>query len=504
MTNPITDLPSELTISTRTEERDRCLRDYSYWMPSDNTSPGTVPYAWASATADGLAPLYHDVRTIADAQDPEKIGGAQLDRAVKADGIPPRLPASGSSGSVTIAASSGGTTIISGDVGQIADVRYQCSATALYHNGDEVPVQAIDVGPQTNANAGLAFVWASPRPGCASTAVVTAQTDGTGLTGGRLAETDDELRLRWQTAVANRASAGNDAHIQELAEDSRATGVAVQKCFTFPCCLGSGTTGLVFTMSPASIGASRVPNNTQRAAVIANVIGGLPGDESIFDVTLIPQAIDVVLQVAWDTAAAGWTDQTPWPRYAAATAKALIIGTVTDSTHFTIATAVGGYSGVTAPSIGNTIAVYDEPNATFRRKKILTVGGSGPWTIVCDTSNSASDTSYTPIAGQRVMPWSDSLQAVLDPVRGYFDTLGPGEQQAVFFDEGVRQRRSPRAPKDWPSSVTTKGLEGALVGVSSLLDVTIAEPTLPSAPSVGTPGVTAYILTLNRLAILPL
>jgi hypothetical protein len=175
------------------------------------------------------------------------------------------------------------------------------------------------------------------------------------------------------------------------------------------------------------------------------------------------------------------------------------------------------------PLAGQNIAFLDLPNLTFRRKKILavTVINATTCDITVDTTSGLSDASYTPANGQPCCPWSDSLNSLITPVVNYFDTLGPGEQVASFFDPGLRQRRSPPSPQYWPSQINIRLLGGALVQqppqgpqqnqpavqtlltTPSLQDILPIEPTLPSSASVGTPGVSSYLQTLGGLCIFP-
>lgn len=498
---PIDDLPGSLSVPTRDTERDRWLRDYRFRDPSSETTEGTQPWIDGSTMADAVMPLYHDIKLVADATDPAKIGGALLDTQAGADGVI-RPAAVGASGSVTASASVGGGTIFAGDEIIGRSLRYKCIATALYNNGDEVPIQGIDTGPATNLAAGTVMTWTSPRPGINANAPVTEQPDGSGLTGGRDKATDEEYRLLWQEARQSRPASGNDAEIQELAEQT--FGFSVEKAYTYPGILGPSTTCIAFTLKPASTGASRVPNPSQIAAVLANVVGAMPADEGIFGATLIAEPVDLSLLIRWDPGGAGWSDLVTWPEYDGIAGQAITVASATDATHFVLKSANGDYTDLIPPSAGKTIGFYDLTFATFRRKKILTVTGSGPWTIVCDTSNSASDEGYIPVVNTRAMPWSESLQDLVLPLAGYFETLGPGEQVSGFFGSGVLQRRQPTSPRSYPNVVTTKGLEGAMENVASVFDVTFEEPGTPLATTVGTAGVDCNLLELGHIAAFPL
>lgn len=504
MANP---LPDQIVVRDRAAWRTAYLRSYSLRDPEADTREDTQPWIDASAQADQLAIMSENARQIGRKIPLSELNDEQLDQRLDEMGLPPRFPDLGSSGFVIARTSAGGTHIFSGD--ELTDpdsgLRFQCITTGDYLNGQYVPVAAIDTGPSTNLDPETQLVWSAPRPGCYPTAEIAEQTDGLGLSGGRLAESGDEVRQRISDTLADPAASGNDAAYRRFAENSRGHGVPVQRAFTYPCILGPGTTGLVFTMKPQRPGASRVANPTQIAQVRDYVVGQMPGDDGYLDVVLLEQATDIVLDVSWGEGAAGWTDATPWPERRATGAGAIVVQSATDETHFVLATDDGNYTGVADPVVGQTIGFYDQSSATFKRKKLLSVTGSGPWTLVADGVNAASDLSYTPTVGQRACPWSDSLDSLVSPVVEHFETLGPGEQRATFFDPGVREKRSPHSPRYWPSSITNR-LAGELLDpeLAPTIGDCVCREGLGITASIGSPGVSAYLLVLGDLHAFPL
>jgi len=452
--------------------------------------------------ADAVMPVYHDIKLVADATDPNKVGGALLESQAGASGVD-RPQAVGASGSVTVSASFGGGFIALHDELTALGLKFECKVGNTYFDGDEVPVQGIDTGPATNLAAGTVATWSNPAPGIGATCTVTEQLDGSGLSGGREEATDEEYRILWNQEKQARPASGNDGEIQELVEDT--AGMSVEKAFTYPGIFAPGTSAFVFTLKPSTTGSSRLPNPTQIAAALAHVVGSMPADEGIFAATLLAQDVDCVFKILWDPDGAGWNDMVIWPYYFANPGQAVIVDTAASATSFVLKTQNGVYTGpVGDPVAGQSIAFYDRAFGQFRKKRILSVVGGGPWTITVDTSNGVSDESYTPIVGQRAMPWSESLQDIVTPVAEKFNAMGPGEQVAVFFDDGTRQRRTPRSPRDWPSVLTTKRLEDSFDEVDSVFDVTIQEPTLPLATTVGTQGVDSYLMELGYLSVFPL
>ncbi len=432
--------------------------------------------------------------------------GAALDQWAEREGVEPRREAVGASGSVIFAGGPGGATLVADDEIKNTDtgLRYRVITTSLYLPGEPVAVVGKDTGPETNLAAGAQLKWTSPRPGSSDFAVVSEQSDGSGLTGGRDKENDDEFLLRIQQEKQNRAASGNDAEYQLEAE--KTPDVAIQKAFTIPAVNAAGTTCVVFTMRPQRSGGSRIPNAAQVSLVESHVTGQFPGDDGALFGLLATQDTDVAYLIEWSTSAPGWTDLAPWPaRWAPVDPVSgpgkIQVSSAASPTVFTIATSNEVYTGLQQPLAGQTIGFYDTAGFAWRRKRILSVTGTGPWVITCDTVNNASDVSYTPVYGQPVSAWSDSLPTILKGIWAYFDTLGPGEQVSVFYDEGSRQRRQPLATEAWNHTTTNRGLIDALT-IPQIADVSVLAGD-DVATFTGTPGVLSYLQTLRWVVAIP-
>lgn len=499
-------LPGTITVKSRNEWRDHYLRSYRLRDPEADTGEDTQPWIDASCLADQLVILSENARQIGRKIPLSELSTDELDQRAAELGIPPRFPDLGSSGAVEIVASNDGTHLFAGDelTSEDSSFRFRVLLENDYADGASVPIAAVDVGPQTNLAPGTKLLFSPPRPGCGPVAIVIEQTDGEGLTGGRIAESDDELMQRISDTQADPAATGNAAAYIRFAENSRGHGVPVQKAFAYPAILGPGTMGVAFTLKPAKAGASRVPNATQIQQVRDYVVGQMPGDDSYVDIVLLTQAVKIVLDIEWATGAANWADAVTWPERRDAGAGAVVVSSATDSTHFVLSTDNGVYTGVADPVAGQNIAFFNgAADGSYSRKRILSVTGSGPWTIVVDTSNAVSDVAFTPAVGARPCPWSDSLSDLIETAAEYFGLTGPGEQRAVFFDPGVREKRYPYSPKDWPSTVSNRVTSRLLEEVTSVGDA-IAREGLGTDAAIGVPGATAWLLELGELVAFPL
>lgn len=475
----------------------RYLRNYRVRNSAADVGKDTLPYADALSHTDSVIPIYANAQAVYQAPNLVGASTARLDEIGEAEGVV--RPAKGSAGGyVTLEASTGGATIYANDelYYRPTQVRYKVVATKLYADEEELGIVSIDTGPPTNLAAGSELTWSSPRPGCKPTCVVTEQADGSGLSGGREAASDEEYAALIVDNRTNPASAGNDAAYTKAVESTPA--LQVEKCFTYPCIRGPGTTGIAFTMKPATAGASRLPNATQIAQVAANLEATFPADDGIFAVTLLAQDVDVALQVTWTRRAVGYVDAVPWPEYE--TTPVAVDGAVTPTpTTFRVTTSVS----TTNPQVGQTIGIWNAATGKFSRKQILsivTVIDHFSWTLTCDTTNGASDASYTPVAGQNASPWSDSLNLIAAKVIAYFSGLGPGEQVASFSDPGSRMRRQPENPGAWPSQIRNRIVDN-IFDVAGVADASLLSPAVPLSSTVGSPGATAYLLSLADLAI---
>lgn len=514
-------VPGKLVVPSRPQLHDKFLSWVLVRNPNEDTRPGSKADQDAYVWSDGATLVLSQAVTVADNTTRANKKGAQLDAEAQALGTQ-RLGAGSAGGAVSLVASSNGAQLFAGDLLEYlpTGIFYKVTATGIYQNGQEVPVSAVTTGPQTNLAAGSVLTWVSPRPGVTgNTATVVLQADGSGLSGGTVAESDDDLRARLDYIAANPPASGNDSEYQQ--DVAEQTAVVVQQCFTYPAVMGPGSIGVTFTLRPSQPGANRIPNATQLAQVLALLAGGMPASDGIYMCSLVSSPTPVVLKVVWAQGNPGWADATTFPLYHPFSVnpgdRLVAASPNAGGVLSPIAFRLSSVSMTEVPQVGQSVGFYDQANLVFRRKKILTVTviSSTTYDITVDTSNGVSDTGYTPINGQACGPWSDSLGTIATPVVSYFDTLGPGEQFASFFDPGLRQKRSPANPQFWPNQLTIRLLGGAAVPVApqgvqqnqppvqtvlttpSIGDVLLAEPTTPYSTPVGTPAVSSYLMTLS-------
>lgn len=492
--------PGVVDTPTRSETRDTWTQDFNLRVPAAKTGPGTWPYVEGSVVADALVPVNAAAITIGRGTNLSTSAGPWLLEIGEADGVEPR-PAVGAIGFLDIVTSNGGSNIQAGTLvrSKVGQVRFQVSTTGLYFTNTPVPVSGIDTGYATNLPAGTPMEFPAPPPGCAQDAVVRAQSDGTGLTGGRPADDDQTYRQLISDARANPPASGNDAAYQQFIRKTPA--ISIQQVFTYPGIRGPGTIGYCFTLNPSRPGGSRSPNAAQIAATYANIVGQMPADDSVFACDLVNTNVRVCLRMTWSYGAQTWVDNIPWPPYVAGSPVKVTSPPTPTLTKIRLST---GTSTV-APQPGQTVGFYDPQSGTFKRIRIgsvTTISAGLIWDVFPDRSNNASDPTFVPIVNSVASPWGESLNLVAPAVIAYFDTLGPGEQVSPLPDPGLRQRRQPQSPEKWPSTIDERILV-PVFKVSAVQSPIVLEPTIPTVTPVGVPAVSSNYFVLGDLGIFP-
>lgn len=440
------DFPPGWQGTTRQREEQRWLRDYKLRNPAADITTGQ-PVLDARLRADALMPIHADAELIAAGINEDDARGPQMDRVGGRIGRE-RGKAKGAVGYVAVQASAGGTTLYKGDEleNQTTRLRYEAAETITRQDGEHVRVRAKTTGPGTDVAPGVVLQWVGTRAGCKPNATVVEQSGGRGLSGGSDAETDARYLDGIRARKRNPPAGDNDAELVAVIE--KTPDVPVEQVFTYPGIYGGGSTAYTFTVLPVELGASRIPTGTQLELAADWLAAQFPADDSYFPLLIVPDDLVLTYFVTW--AIGAWNDDAPWPEYST---DGVAVTAVTSATVFTL----DGTGD--DPAVGTVIGLWDAAKRKFRRKTVLSFTGTGPWVITCDTSNAASDTTYTPIVDQLVSPWSDNLETVPEAVLTELAKMGPGEIFASPADipsEGRRRRRAPEGPKTWPYEVPTR------------------------------------------------
>lgn len=484
----------DFTVKTRDQDRDDWLTDFKSRIPAADIGKDSQPYKDASVNADTNAPIYANCSIIADGASWSTATGAALVKHAVEIGLP-EPAASNGSGFVIVEAAAGGGTILAGtEIRYVAGgIRFATTVDGTYNDGDLCAIESIDTGEAANLAAGTVLAWVSPPAGILGTARVFENTDGSGVSGGAPAPTDDETKEEISEIYAEPAASGNDPDVIQAVQKLR--GIAIQKAFCIPCMQGPGEYAVCFTMRPTSSGASRLPNAAHLTRVAAELEAAFPGDDGIYVCAVLDQPYAVCLEVEWLSSVSSWTDIAPWPPYNAT--KVVVSGAVPAT-----ASTARLSNCTVAPTVGKNIAFYDAVSKTFKVKRILTavVSAGTTYNVTFDMTGNASDPSFVPAAGAIVSPWSPNMSSLVAPLLAYNDGQGPGEMVAsVNPNAGRRQRRMPEStPTSWPHTVTTSILDGIFPLTNN---VELLEPATPFGTTVGTPGVSVYLHRISDIGI---
>lgn len=491
---------TELEFDDRADIIEKYQRDHKLRNQGAETGVGTPPYLDAVLLADQLMPIHAAAIQLGRALQLDGKSLDELEELAAQLGVPLQ-GATGSNGYVTVRTSTGGSSILSGDelTDQVTGLRFRCTQTKLYTNGEDVPVAAIDTGPTTNLDAETVLQWTAPRPGCSPTCTVMEQTNGDGLSGGADAEGREQIIAKIIDRLSNPAASGNVADYRATIKET--PGVQIEEAFCYPAIYGPGTIGWTITVAPNKYG-SRLPSTAVSTLVRDYIFGQMPKSDLQFYLDPTAQTVDVVAKVTWAESAAQWLNETPWPAYfeesPGSGSGAVQVGTVTSATYFQLVTANADYSTCGDISAGIVFAIWDPTQRKFIRKTALSVSGTGPWMVTIDTSYDASDATYTPTTGQRVMPWSDSLDSLVAAAIAYFDGVGPGPITHAVLD-GRRGERDPSSPTYWPYQVT-KALDVSLLTLDAVASGEVVEG---SGTVATTHASSPRLLQLDELAVFP-
>ncbi len=515
------DIPEDLILPTRDQleaiGRNAWLTRHDEARPNEplDIGPGTEPYQLSRSVVDVVQPVLYNAAVLGKATTVRGTFDERLEqRAIELglEGFRSATPSTGFVQATSIA--DGGSNIEEGDilVHRPTQTRFEVITTKVYLDQEYIPIRALEAGPNTNLAAGSLMFFANQRPGCSEGALVVAQNDGlgnlVGLTGGRDRETNEELQDRIIDSQANPAAAGNNAEIIREVEQTK--GVPVQKAWVIPAWGGPGTNCVLFTLRPAPDTSSRLPNAVQIGLVEANLRAAFPADFGLNVGTLISVPTTLAISVTWRASVNGWADPIPWPIYDKVGSDEFLVKVdaspvPTTSTMRVSNVGSGTYPTPPSPQAGQSISVFDIGTRTFKVKRILSVSTVTPnvtWDLTFDMANGASD-SFVPSAGQLVSPWSTSLNLLPTSIISFFTKLGPGEQFAVFYDDGQRRRRFPRSPDEWPSVLTNVSLVSTIVNTKAVGDAEVLIPSTPFPTPIGVPGVSAKLLQFEDIGVYP-
>lgn len=509
----------EFAIFRRGELRDDALADYRNWLRSaidDETGELFDEETIAAATAQGgrywneadsldlvLQARQAAALWLANQGAVEKAGTGYL-RGHHAPlwRVTP-LPAVGGSGRVSAKAAAGtvfvGSTTLGDAAAHIATdpagLRYQVLTTEVVpaSGAATLTLVGLDSGPQTNLASGVLLTWSSPPPQSEPKCETSEQ-----FRGGRLAETDAELRDRIQDVIRHRPGAGNLAHVRAWARESS---VAIEDAFVYASALGPGST--VVAIMQRRSGALGPDARVPTAAVLSSAVSYLvspgsrvvPGHWHVVVVSAVAEPSDASVRLALPRASdSGWLDRKPWPEHVSSPAVVAAVGT-------------SGFdmSADTPPPLGSgsspSLMRWDRTTSTFEQLSVQSV-----FSIGTDQYRVVLGGPVTTQAGDYISPMTPIHGLVSSAAERYYDALGPSEVIApdtTPFDH--RAARFVEPSERFPYRAGS----GLALRIADSLDIVASDAELasmvPNSPSIPiSPMDGPRFLTLRNLAVYPL
>lgn len=459
-------------------------------IPNPNVSFGTDHYIIAEAIGKIAELASFNAITAADAQMADTATGEDLIRIGTIYGL--SLKPAGSSAGNIILDSTQTVGIVNGQ--QLIDpngLRYQISVGGIYADDSSVPLSSIDIGSGTNLAAGTVLRWVSPPAFVGPTALVATG----GLIGGVDAESEENFRARILNRLRHPIGGGNWPQFAALAENSS---TAVQKAYVYPAFNGPSTVQTCVISAPTDTNKNRDVNalivtGTVTPAVVAGVFEGI--EVTITTCVNIDADVSIGLTIPDSTSASppgpggGWLDGTPWPTPVDTTTNGANITAVTNSTTFTVNSAV-------APTDNISQFIFITDDWQIIHSKVLFHTGSGPYNVTVETP-------CTGIAvGDWIFPDAVKMETYVNGLLQVFGNLGPGEITDI---EGLLPHafRRPRPTESNPSDIGPSILKFISNLGDEVLDVRylytpIISPPLPSNVFNG-----PNILVPKRIAFYP-
>jgi uncharacterized phage protein gp47/JayE len=353
----------------------------------------------------------------------------------------PELVAQGSTGWVKLGITGEATIVVGSEaVAKKNGLRYSAITTTTNpSDGQEIEMEALDTGVETNLASGEILTWANPPPNVNSQVTVSNTIP---FLGGRDKETDQEKQERISERKKNPPASGNWSQVVEIAEGALPS---VQGAYVYPALGGPSSYKVVITKAffPEDDDYSRVPSDGMLRIVRDEVNEQLPdGNANVYQ-SVAEEDVDVSISVDIpDSAGAGgsgrgWINDVPWPPLVSSETNVRVSATPTSTTTIKL-----DANTTTAPVAGQTrIAWWSQYTKSFYQRLVVSYSGSsGAWFVtvdrplVDDLGNQVALLDYVCPASVNLANYGESWLDIMS-------RLGPGENTS-----GINLPRSKRRP----------------------------------------------------------
>lgn len=471
----MTTLPSvtDANYPTHAEIRDGILRTIRYGYArrgmTANVLEGSALWYRADAIARRVTIAIANNQIANTARSPLEAQGDDLITLAAVFGVPPR-PASFATGYVGIRCTGTVTVplgyVYTGPGGR----KYKTSAAATsVTSGATILSEALTAGKASNLAAGTEVTWDSASVGGLDHRATIAAG---GIDDGADADDVETVRARLIDRLSFPAVGNNWAMTKAAAEGASA---AVAVAFVYPAVRGGSSEDVAIVGSEGDGVLSTAIVNLVSAAILS----GMGGNPSLNVTGIVNQEMDVILAASLPLpesaggAGGGWLDPVPWP-----SGNAQI-------TSYNLTTGSFSVTASSAPTVGNHIGVWNPDAAEMVERVILTVSGSGPWTVT------VQDGLGFNALGAYVSAGAEHLASYAATAFTEFAKLGPGEK-TTSTDILPRGRRHPSTDIAYPSDLARTILGAITRSHTEILDLdyaaryetgTTTTRTSPSIPS---------------------
>lgn len=445
----------EIAIPTVQETRDRYLRDLRLTAIDDGfddipVTPGTDNWIHAAATAEAVGVALANV-AIADSNSDELTAeGEALDAKLVSLGLPLIEP-TGSAGKIKIEVT-GTTTINAGEQLLLPNgLRLQTVSTTIApSDGDEIDVQAVDTGPETNAVAGTEVRWVVAPANVGEIATVSV---GEPLTGGTGEETDERKRARIRNYRENRPAGGNWGQVREISLNASG---AVQEAYSYPAVGGPSTGKTVptriydrdnfdFSREPSSTTINIVKGSIQTSFPIQTENIVQPPNDTAVNVAL---GVTIPNSVSAGGDGTGWVNPQIWPTLVGGDSGRV---TVTSYTGVTLTVTA---ATTTAPvDLQTQVSWWSPTTMKFYTATVVShSGGTGAWVLTLDKPL-VDDTGAIPATGDFISPAAVNIEKYGVTWLDIMEIIGPGEMVGSSDSRFNRSRRHPYVNNEFPANL---------------------------------------------------
>lgn len=491
---PITALGQLYTPKNAAEIRDQLLRDLRLsaidaGIDEPPVQPGTDWFLLATAVANECLIGFANQAIGLDASNILTATGPDLDAIRDGLGID-QIGPSGSSGKTRIRVD-GSVTIPNGTAFLLPNGKRGQTVGVVINpsDEDEIDVESIDTGDDTNLGAGEIVRFVSPPTNLRTEATVST---GAPLSGGSDGEDPNTLegasrmRQRILDTLRNKPAGGNWSHVREIALESLGS---VVDCYVYPAPGGPGSAKVVpvrdfdIDNNDYSRALSSAALQTVRTALQAQ----LPTPQEIVVEAASDVEVDFTLKFTLPDSSLsggnglGWIDPAPWPPLVVADSSTVTITAVTSSNDgITVDAAT-----TTAPIAGLThIAWWSTVDLKFYTAAVISqTGATTAWVLTLDRALVSTDGSG-PSIGDYVCPAAQNLDLYGKAWVDLFRSLGPGE---VTTDANriPRAKRHPFVASEDPSDISATTLAAYVKQFPEITDYATgySSATAPSVPA---------------------